>query len=369
MNPKQTLNKEVVIIGSGPAGLTAAIYSARANLNPLLIDAPPDAEKQTTPGGQLMITTDVENYPGFSEGIQGPELMAEFRKQAERFGTEFLEAWITDVDLSERPFLLQTADYEISTQTLIIATGASAKWLGIPGEAKVPNGFGGNGVSACATCDGPLPGFRNKELVVVGGGDTAMEEATFLTRYASKVYVVHRRDKLRASKIMQEKAFKNPKIQFVWNTGLEEILGEPDSGVTGVRLRNLQTNHERVLPCAGVFIAIGHKPNTDLFKGQLDMDDVGYIITSGKSTATNVPGVFAAGDVQDNCYRQAVTAAGTGCMSALDSERFLDHLPVAMPSGDEVTMEGEHVTPDHKVIIEADGTMVPNDTALAAAED
>ena len=369
MNPKQTLNKEVVIIGSGPAGLTAAIYSARANLNPLLIDAPPDAEKQTTPGGQLMITTDVENYPGFSEGIQGPELMAEFRKQAERFGTEFLEAWITEVDLSERPFLLQTADYEISTQTLIIATGASAKWLGIPGEAKVPNGFGGNGVSACATCDGPLPGFRNKELVVVGGGDTAMEEATFLTRYASKVYVVHRRDKLRASKIMQEKAFKNPKIQFVWNTGLEEILGEPDSGVTGARLRNLQTNDERVLPCAGVFIAIGHKPNTDLFKGQLDMDDVGYIVTSGKSTATNVPGVFAAGDVQDNCYRQAVTAAGTGCMSALDSERFLDHLPVAMPSGDEVTMEGEHVTADHKVIIEADGTMVPNDTALAAAED
>jgi thioredoxin reductase (NADPH) len=369
VNPKQTLNKEVVIIGSGPAGLTAAIYSARANLNPLLIDAPPDAEKQTTPGGQLMITTDVENYPGFSEGIQGPELMAEFRKQAERFGTEFLEAWITEVDLSERPFLLQTADYEISTQTLIIATGASAKWLGIPGEAKVPNGFGGNGVSACATCDGPLPGFRNRELVVVGGGDTAMEEATFLTRYASKVYVVHRRDKLRASKIMQEKAFKNPKIQFVWNTGLEEILGEPDSGVTGVRLRNLQTNDERVLPCAGVFIAIGHKPNTDLFKGQLDMDNVGYIITSGKSTATNVPGVFAAGDVQDNCYRQAVTAAGTGCMSALDSERFLDHLPVAMPSGDEVTMEGEHVTADHKVIIEADGTMVPNDTALAAAED
>jgi thioredoxin reductase (NADPH) len=363
VNPKQTLDREVVIIGSGPAGLTAAIYSARANLNPLLIDAPPDAEKQTTPGGQLMITTDVENYPGFSEGIQGPDLMVEFRKQAERFGTEFLEAWITEVDLSERPFLLHTADYEISTHTLIIATGASAKWLGIPGEAKVPNGFGGNGVSACATCDGPLPGFRNKELVVVGGGDTAMEEATFLTRYASKVYLVHRRDKLRASKIMQEKAFKNPKIEFVWNTGLEEILGEPETGVTGVRLRNLRTNDKRVLPCAGVFIAIGHKPNTDLFKGQLDMDEIGYIKTSGKSTATNVPGVFAAGDVQDNCYRQAVTAAGTGCMSALDSERFLDHLPVSMPSGDEVTMEGEHITPDHKVIIEPDGTMVPNDAA------
>jgi thioredoxin reductase (NADPH) len=363
VNPKQTLNREVVIIGSGPAGLTAAIYSARANLNPLLIDAPPDAEKQTTPGGQLMITTDVENYPGFSEGIQGPDLMVEFRKQAERFGTEFLEAWITEVDLSERPFLLQTADYEISTQTLIIATGASAKWLGIPGEAKVPNGFGGNGVSACATCDGPLPGFRNQELVVVGGGDTAMEEATFLTRYASRVYLVHRRDKLRASKIMQEKAFKNPKIEFVWNTALEEIVGEPETGVTGVRLRDLNTNDARVLPAAGVFIAIGHKPNTDLFRGQLDMDEVGYIKTSGKSTATNIPGVFAAGDVQDNCYRQAVTAAGTGCMAALDSERFLDHLPVAMPSGDEVTIEGEHITPDHKVIIEPDGTMVPNDTA------
>jgi thioredoxin reductase (NADPH) len=369
LNTRQTLYRDVVIIGSGPAGLTAAIYSARANLNPLLIDAPPDAEKQTTPGGQLMITTDVENYPGFADGIQGPELMAEFRKQAERFGTEFLEAWITEVDLSERPFLLQTADYEISTQTLIIATGASAKWLGIPGEAKVPNGFGGNGVSACATCDGPLPAFRNKVLVVVGGGDTAMEEATFLTRYASKVYVVHRRDKLRASKIMQEKAFKNPKIEFIWNTAVEEILGEPEMGVTGVRLRNLDTNDERVLPCAGVFIAIGHKPNTDLFKGQLEMDEVGYIKTSGKSTSTNVLGVFAAGDVQDNCYRQAVTAAGTGCMSALDSERFLDHLPVVMPSGEEITIEGEHITPDHQVIIEPDGTMVPNDTALAAAED
>lgn len=369
MNPKQTLNREVVIIGSGPAGLTAAIYSARASLKPLLIDAPADAGKQTAPGGQLMITTDVENYPGFSDGIQGPDLMVEFRKQAERFGTEFLEAWITDVDLSERPFLLQTADYEINAETLIIATGASAKWLGIPGEAKVPEGFGGHGVSACATCDGPLPAFRNKVLVVVGGGDTAMEEATFLTRYASKVYVVHRRDRLRASKIMQEKAFKNEKIEFIWNTAVEEILGEPQSGVTGVRLLNLQTNEERVLPCIGVFIAIGHKPNTDLFKGQLEMDEIGYVKTSGHSTATNVPGVFAAGDVQDNCYRQAVTAAGTGCMSALDSERFLDHLPVAMPTGEEVTMEGEHITPDHKVIIEPDGTMVPNKTALAAGDD
>ncbi len=356
----QTLDREVVIIGSGPAGLTAAIYSARANLKPLLIDAPANAEKQTIPGGQLMITTDVENYPGFPEGIDGPALMEAFRKQAERFGTEFLEAWITDVDLSERPFRLEMADYVVNTQTLIIATGASAKWLGIPGEAKVPDGFGGNGVSACATCDGPLPGFRNKELVVVGGGDTAMEEATFLTRYASKVYLVHRRDKLRASKIMQDKAFQNPKIEFLWNTGLEEILGEPQAGVTGARLRDLKTNQERILPVAGVFIAIGHKPNTDLFKGQLDMDEVGYILTSHRSTATNVPGVFACGDVQDSNYRQAVTAAGTGCMAALDSERFLDHLPVAMPTGDEVTMEGEHVTADHSAIIEPDGSMIPN---------
>lgn len=366
----QTLAREVVIIGSGPAGLTAAIYSARANLKPLLIDAPPDAEKQTTPGGQLMITTDVENYPGFSEGIQGPELMEAFRKQAERFGTEFLEEWITEVDLSERPFILQTANYVVNAQTLIIATGASAKWLGIPGEAKVPAGFGGNGVSACATCDGPLPGFRNRELVVVGGGDTAIEEATFLTRYASKVNLVHRRDKLRASKIMQDKALQNPKIEFIWNTGVEEILGEPEAGVTGVRLRNLKTNEQRLVPTAGVFIAIGHKPNTDLFKGQLEMDEVGYITTSHRSTATNVAGVFACGDVQDATYRQAVTAAGTGCMAALDAERFLDHLPVAMPGGDEVTIEGEHITPDHQAIIEPDGSMIPNhSTELAAQED
>ena len=366
--PQQILVREVVIIGSGPAGLTAAIYSARANLKPLLVDAPPDAEKQTTPGGQLMITTDVENYPGFAEGIQGPDLMVEFRKQAERFGTEFLEEWIHEADLSERPFQLRTDNYIINAQTLIIATGASAKWLGVPGEAKVPNGFGGHGVSACATCDGPLPGFRNKELVVVGGGDTAMEEATFLTRYASKVYVVHRRDKLRASKIMQEKAFKNSKIEFVWDTALEEILGDMESGVHSVLLRNLKTNETHTLPCAGVFIAIGHKPNTDLFKGQVDMDEVGYIKTSHRSTATNVPGVFACGDVQDATYRQAVTAAGTGCMAALDSERFLDHLPVSMPEGDEVTMEGEHVTADHKVIIEPDGTMVLNKTPEVVAK-
>ncbi len=366
---KQMLKRDVVIIGSGPAGLTAAIYSARANLKPLLIDAPGDAEKQTAPGGQLMITTDVENYPGFAEGIQGPELMAEFRKQAERFGTEFLETWINEVDLDERPFTLYTDEHTIETETLIIASGASAKWLGIPGEAKVPAGFGGNGVSACATCDGPLPHFRNKTIVVVGGGDTAMEEATFLTRYAGEVFVVHRRDKLRASKIMQEKAFCNEKINFVWNTAVEEILGTPEEGVTGVKLHNLQTGEQWIFPCAGVFIAIGHRPNTDLFKGQLDMDEIGYLKTSGHSTATNIPGVFACGDVQDSVYRQAVTAAGTGCMSAIDAERFLDHLPVSMPSGEEITIEGEHITPDHQAIITADGHMVPNIPEVLAQED
>ncbi|MEP6742992.1 MAG: FAD-dependent oxidoreductase, partial [bacterium] len=258
----------------------------------------------------------------------------------------------------------------INAQTLIIATGASAKWLGIPGEAKVPDGFGGHGVSACATCDGPLPAFRNKVLVVVGGGDTAMEEATFLTRYAAKVYVVHRRDKLRASKIMQDKAFNNEKIEFIWNSAVEEILGQDDIGVTGVRLRNLQNNEDRMLSCAGFFVAIGHKPNTELFREQLDMDEVGYLKTSGHSTATNIPGVFACGDVQDSVYRQAVTAAGTGCMAALDAERFLDHLPVAMPSGEEVTIEGEHITPDHRAIIEPDGSMIPNqpDKVLAQEE-
>jgi thioredoxin reductase (NADPH) len=359
----ETIKRDVVIIGSGPAGLTAAIYSGRANLNPLLIDAPADTEKQTAPGGQLMITTEVENYPGFSNGIQGPELMEEFRKQAERFGTDFLETWITEVDLSERPFTLYTQGPTISAETLIIASGASAKWLGIPGEAKVPNGFGGNGVSACATCDGPLPAFRNKTLVVIGGGDTAMEEATFLTRYAAKVYVVHRRDKLRASKIMQDKAFANEKIEFIWNTAVEEILGTQEQGVTDVRLKNLKTGEERVFPCHGVFVAIGHRPNTDLFKGQLDMDEVGYLKTNGHSTATNIPGVFACGDVQDSVYRQAITAAGTGCMSAIDAERFLDHLPIKMPAGDEVTVDGEHITPDHQAIITADGHMVPNKVA------
>jgi len=365
----QTFDREVVIIGSGPAGLTAAIYTARANLNPLVIDAPADAEKQTAPGGQLMITTEVENYPGFAAGIQGPELMVEFRGQAEKFGTEFLETWIRGVDLSDRPFKLYTDEALIRTKTLIIASGASAQWLGIPGEAKVPLGFGGNGVSACATCDGPLPAFRNKHIVVVGGGDTAMEEATFLTRYASRVFVVHRRDKLRASKIMQDKAFLNEKIEFIWNTTVEEILGTPADGVTGVRLRNVVTQVEHVLPCHGVFVAIGHKPNTELFVGQLDIDEKGYIITAGRSTATSIPGVFACGDVQDSVYRQAVTAAGTGCMAAIDAERFLDHLPVMMPAGDELTVDGEHITPDHEAIITPDGQVISNNPEMMAQEE
>ncbi len=367
--PTEEIRRQVVIIGSGPAGLTAAIYSARANLRPLLIDAPADTEKQTTPGGQLMITTEVENYPGFAEGIQGPDLMVQFRKQAERFGTEFLEEWITKVDLSERPFKLYGDNKVVIAETLIIASGASAKWLGIPGEAKTPEGFGGNGVSACATCDGPLPAFRNKRLVVVGGGDTAMEEATFLTRYAGRVFVAHRRDKLRASKIMQDKAFLNEKIEFLWDTALEEILGTQEQGVTGVRLRDVKTNETRNLDCEGVFIAIGHKPNTELFKGQIEMDEVGYIKTSHRSTATNIPGVFACGDVQDSVYRQAITAAGTGCMAAIDAERYLDHLPIAMPSGDEITIEGEQLPADHSVIIMPSGEVVSNEPPSPTLDD
>jgi len=321
---KETMHKEVVILGSGPAGLTAAIYAARANLKPLVVEGP-------EPGGQLMITTDVENYPGFANGIMGPILMDEFRGQAKRFGTEFLVGWVSKAELSQRPFTLETEDHIIKAETLIIATGASAKWLGIPGEAPTPHGLGGHGVSACATCDGFF--FKDKPLVVVGGGDTAMEEATFLTKFATGVTVVHRRAALRASKIMQDKAFKNEKINFIWDTGVEEILGSRESGVTGVRLRDLKTGEGRVFPTEGVFIAIGHQPNTDLFKGQLDMDEVGYIKTRDRSTATNIPGVFACGDAQDSVYRQAVTAAGTGCMAAMDAERFLDNHPIAEEAG------------------------------------
>jgi len=291
--------------------LTAAIYSARANLSPLLIEG-------WQSGGQLTTTTEVENYPGFAKGILGPELMKEMRAQAERFGTEFRTGDVTAVDLLQRPFTI-TIDGEdtVRTQTLIIATGASPVQIGIPNEKRLT----GHGVSTCATCDGFF--FRGKELVVVGGGDSAMEEAIFLTKFATKVSVVHRRDKLRASKIMQDRAMKNEKIAFVWNSVVEDILGE--DVVTGVRLKNVVTGKTSELACAGVFVAIGHRPNTALFAGQLDIDEKGYIRTHG-GTATSVPGVFAAGDVQDAKYRQAVTAAGSGCMAAIDAERYLEAL-------------------------------------------
>ena len=301
--------RNVTIIGSGPAGLTAAIYAARANLSPLLIEG-------LQAGGQLTTTTEVENYPGFHHAIMGPDLMKEMRAQAKRFGTEFLAGEVTAVDLKHSPLSLTVNGEErIETRTLIIASGASAIQLGVLGESRLM----GHGVSTCATCDGYF--FRGKELVVVGGGDSAMEEATFLTKFATRVFVVHRRDKLRASKIMQDRAFKNEKITFIWNSVVEEILGK--EVVTGVRLRNLQTGQTSELSCAGMFVAVGHSPNTSLLAGQIEMDAKGYILTK-HGTATNVPGVFAAGDVQDSRYRQAVTAAGSGCMAAMDAERYLE---------------------------------------------
>ncbi len=319
---KKQISKKVVILGSGPAGLTAAIYASRAQLEPLVIDGP-------QPGGQLTITTDVENYPGFADGIMGPELMTQFRDQATRFGTEILNVWIDSVDLSKRPFTLYGKESEdtdeitteIKADTLIISTGASAKWLGIPGEAPAPEGLGGNGVSACATCDGFF--FRGKPIVVVGGGDTAMEEALFLTRFASNVTLTHRREEFRASKIMQDRVLAHDKIDVLWNTEVKEILGTKETGVESVTFYNNKSQETTNFPTDGVFIAIGHKPNTDLFKGVLDMDDVGYLKTEGRTMKTNIPGVFACGDAQDSYYRQAVTAAGTGCMAAIDAERFL----------------------------------------------
>jgi thioredoxin reductase (NADPH) len=301
--------EKVIIIGSGPAGLTAAIYAARANMDPLMIEG-------YETGGQLMTTTEVENYPGFAHGIQGPELMVATRAQAERFKTRFITRNVTKVDFSQRPFKIWIENDLLQAQTVIISTGATAMYLGLPNERRLI----GKGVSACATCDGAF--FKNQKVIVIGGGDTAMEEANFLTRFASKVFVVHRRHEFRASKIMAERVLNNPKIEVIWNTQLLDVLG--DKGVTGARLKNIETGKESTMDVEGIFIAIGHKPNTDLFKGQIKLNDVGYILTEGKSTYTNVPGVFASGDVQDPIYRQAVTAAGTGCMAAIDAERWLE---------------------------------------------
>jgi thioredoxin reductase (NADPH) len=301
--------RNVVIIGSGCAGLTAAIYAGRANLNPLVV-------RGHEAGGQLTLTTLVENFPGFPKGVQGPELIELMQKQAEEFGAEFMEGDITGVDLSKRPFTLQMGKETMDTQALIVATGASARLLGLDSERKLL----GHGVSTCATCDGYF--YRGKDVVVVGGGDTAAEDALFLTRYARQVNVVHRRDELRASKIMQKRMFDNKVINPVWNTVVTDVLDPAKGEVTGVRLKNVKTGEESVKECDGVFVAIGHSPNTGLFKGQLEMNDVGYLVTYDGSR-TNVPGVFAAGDCRDHIYRQAVTAAGTGCMAAIDAERFL----------------------------------------------
>ncbi|MGI9529951.1 MAG: thioredoxin-disulfide reductase [Acidimicrobiia bacterium] len=303
------MTDKVIIIGSGPAGLTAAIYAARAGLEPLMVEG---MER----GGQLMITTDVENYPGFPDGVMGPDLMEQMRKQAERFGTRIISSNVTSVDFGQRPFTVSVGADDYTAETVIISTGASARWLGVEGEERL-RGFG---VSACATCDGFF--FRDKELVVVGGGDTAMEEAIFLTKFATKVTVVHRRDEFRASTIMSNRVLDHPKIEVVWDSTVEEITG--DSVVTGVTLKNLKTDEVTKLDADGVFVAIGHTPNTSVFDGVLDMDDAGYILTTPGTTKTSVAGVFAAGDVTDKIYRQAVTAAGMGCQAALDAERLLD---------------------------------------------
>ena len=298
-----------MIVGSGPAGLTAAVYTGRADLHPVMIEG-------VEAGGQLMLTTDVENYPGFIDGIMGPELMERMRKQAGRFGTEFVTDNVTSVDFGKRPFEISTSDQTVLANSVIVSTGASAKMLGVPGERELL----GHGVSTCATCDGFF--FRDQELLIVGGGDSAMEEAIFLTKFASKVTVVHRRDTLRASKIMQQRAFDNPKIEFVWDSVISEIFG--NGKVAGARIKNLKTGEESEIPAGGVFVAIGHTPNTALFEGQIDLSG-GYIVTPGDNTQTSVPGVFAAGDVVDFRYRQAITAAGMGCMAAIDAERYLEN--------------------------------------------
>jgi thioredoxin reductase (NADPH) len=300
----------LIILGTGPAGLTAAIYAGRANLEPLVVDG-------TQPGGQLMITTEVDNYPGFPKGIMGPELMDQFRAQAERFGTQYLQGTVMRADLREKPIRLDIEGDERTCDALVVATGATARWLGIPSESALM----GYGVSACATCDGFF--FKGKEIAVIGGGDTAMEEATFLTKFASKVTVIHRRDSLRASKAMEERARANEKIDFRWNSVVTEVLDPAQKKVTGVRLKDTVTGVEDTLAVQGLFLAIGHVPNTSPFVGQLDMDENGYLVTVPGTSKTNLPGVFAAGDVQDHVYRQAITAAGTGCMAALDAERYL----------------------------------------------
>jgi thioredoxin reductase (NADPH) len=301
--------RKVIVIGSGPAGYTAALYAARANMEPLVL-------KGLEAGGQLMLTTDVENYPGFADGILGPELMDQMEKQAARFGAEVLPVHVTSVDLAAHPFVVRAGDMTWRAETVIVATGATAKWLGVPGEDRLR----GRGVSACATCDGFF--FRDRELVVVGGGDSAMEEATFLTKFASKVKIVHRRDEFRASKIMQERALANPKINVIWDSTVTEILGE--QSVTGVTLQNVKSGETTELAADGVFVAIGHTPNTSLFEGQLELDANGYVLVQEPRTSTNVPGVFAAGDVTDSIYRQAVTAAGQGCKAAMDAERLIE---------------------------------------------
>lgn len=308
--------EKLSIIGSGPAGYTAAIYAARAGLAPLLFEG---QSRGGQPGGQLMLTTEVENFPGFPEGLMGHELMERFKEQALRFGTQILHEDVTSVDLSQRPFVLHTSNRSYQTHALIICTGAQAIWLGVPGEKQ----YQGHGVSACATCDGFF--FKGKHVVVVGGGDAAMEEATFLTKFASKVTVMHRREELRASKIMQKRASENPKIEFLWNIEVHEVFGN-GTRMTGVKIFNNKTNETSLFAADGLFVAIGHKPNTDLFVGQLELDLKGYIVVQNDSSRTSVEGVFAAGDVIDHVYRQAVTAAGTGCMAALDAERWLTSL-------------------------------------------
>lgn len=304
---------DVVIVGSGPAGLTAAIYAARADLNPIVFEGP-------EPGGQLTQTTEVDNYPGYPDGVMGPKMMEDFRQQATRFGADCRYGYVTNIEFDERPYKLTVdEETEIFAKAIIIATGASARWLNLPSEQRLR----GKGVSACATCDGAF--FRNQHVVIVGGGDTAMEEALFLTKFASKVSVIHRRDELRASKAMQKRAFKNDKIEFIWDSELQEVLG--DQVVQGVKIKNNKTGEISTLEdVTGVFVAIGHKPNTDLFKNVLTMDDVGYIKTKGESTETDLPGIFASGDAMDPIYRQAVTAAGTGCRAALDAERYLSDM-------------------------------------------